>query len=97
MRINRPIANTTDQVRVNLLVGAENYLKEIVLNAWLVLPDGTERSLPAMQPGLAFLYAGAATNLELSLLNREFSDLGVGTYRVRVRLLDREEGTPRHG
>ncbi|MBA4371887.1 MAG: hypothetical protein C0402_03385 [Thermodesulfovibrio sp.] len=92
LQLNRPIANTTDKVRAKLVTSAGSPTKDIIIAAWLVLPDQSQVSLPDLTSGLQFLYSGPSTNATYTLIDQHMGPLGTGDYRLKVRMLDSATG-----
>ena len=92
LKLNRPIANTGDRVRAELLMAAGYSPQPIKIAAWLTRTTGSELSLPTLEPGLHFAYEGASSNGRLTLLDRSLAALGSGDYQVQVRAYNSNTG-----
>lgn len=92
LRLNRPVANSTDRVYAELSTSAGASPRDVRIAAWLIKPDHTQASLPSFGSGLQFVHEGTSTDAKYTLLNRSIGPIEIGNYRIQVRMLDRATG-----
>ena len=92
LRLNRPIANSTDLVRLNLDTTAGGSDDPVTITALMKLPDGSFVSLPDQTVRVRPVHSGPPTDQSYQLLNRYLTAAGTGMYRVEVKMFAQEGG-----
>jgi hypothetical protein len=93
LTLNRPIANPNDYIglALDILPGAE--AREVAILGRLIHPDGEVWALPTESPDSSLpIFEGAATKTHIPLLNRHFSGLDQGLYRVEMKMYGPQGG-----